>query len=82
MWADRDGYFEIAVRTEQMEAGNEAAGDDEADYITVPCKTVQLKYGFGSQVAFEHEAPIAAHPGDILGENGVVSKNDRSSLPH
>jgi hypothetical protein len=80
-WADRDGYSEILIHTTENPAGNEAAGNDQADYITIPCQTVQLRYDFGSQGTFEHRAPITAHAGDVLGEDPAASRDSRANLP-
>lgn len=80
-WADKDGYSQITVTTEDGPGVDEASGADEADYIAIPCKTVALAYDFGSQGAFEHLPPIIAHPGDVIGRDGSVPAVLRSKLP-
>ncbi len=65
-WADRDGYSEIVVRTVPVPGLDEASNANEADYIKLPCHTVQLMYDFGSQGDYEHQPPITAKTGDVL----------------
>ena len=76
----KDGYSRIAVTTENGPGVDEASDADWADYITNPCKAVELAYDFGAQGAFQHEPPIIAHPGDVIGENGSVPAALRSKL--
>jgi len=79
-WADRDGYSEIIVRTVPGPGLSEASDANEADYIKIPCHTVQLTYDFESQGDFEHQPPFTANAGDVLAEDGPLP-TDASQSP-
>jgi hypothetical protein len=79
--ADADGYLEIKVQSVDGPGESEASGTNVADRITAPCQQLTVVYQFGSQGAYEYEAPITMAADTIVTDDGKHWTNKNGALP-